>query len=286
MSSAIVQRYLDHVLEAALSPNTQIQAVAIDVLSFTVKQGLAHPLQSFPVIVALETSPVASVYNRATALHTILQGKHATLLNTRYTISARASFDYQKKVAAASGGVVKGFRIVQGSHVAMLQRWYSHVREKRTARQDFLRSLVKVFRESDTTLESTTQDDVDYTRYMAENFAALEYKTMEEVLTVIKFLTNVLSTSGMQIVEVVAPGGLLSLLHGDGPRASVVGEQGMDVDVDSKAAVPVQPDLQQNVGFMRTSVLIAMVMLLKAHLKGLYSLSEEYVIHMHRFFGR
>ena len=45
VSSAIVQRYLDHVLEAALSQNAQIQAIAIDVLSFTIKQGLAHPLQ-------------------------------------------------------------------------------------------------------------------------------------------------------------------------------------------------------------------------------------------------
>lgn len=45
VSSAIVQRYLDHVLEAALCQNVQIQAVAIDVLSFTIKQGLAHPLQ-------------------------------------------------------------------------------------------------------------------------------------------------------------------------------------------------------------------------------------------------
>ncbi len=51
VSSAIVQRYLDHVLEAALSQNAQIQAIAIDVLSFTIKQGLAHPLQvcSYPL---------------------------------------------------------------------------------------------------------------------------------------------------------------------------------------------------------------------------------------------
>lgn len=45
VSSAIVQRYLNHVLDAALSQNIHIQAVAIDVLSFTIKQGLAHPLQ-------------------------------------------------------------------------------------------------------------------------------------------------------------------------------------------------------------------------------------------------
>ena len=45
VSSAIVQRYLGPILEAALSQNLQIQAAAVDVLSFTIKQGLAHPLQ-------------------------------------------------------------------------------------------------------------------------------------------------------------------------------------------------------------------------------------------------
>ena len=105
VSSAIVQRYLNHVLEAALSQNVQIQSVAIDVLTFTVKQGLAHPLQSFPVIVALETSPVNNIGNRASALHAILQGKHSSLINARYTVSARMSFDYQKKIVT---GPVQG----------------------------------------------------------------------------------------------------------------------------------------------------------------------------------
>ena len=61
--------------------------------------------QSFPVIVALETSSMPNLSNRASALHAILHGKHASLLNTRYTISARASFDYQRKV---SSGAVRG----------------------------------------------------------------------------------------------------------------------------------------------------------------------------------
>lgn len=48
---------------------------------------------------------------------------------------------------------------------------------------------------------------------MAENFATLDYKTQEEVLTVIKHLTSILSTSGMQLIEVVSPSNLLAQLH-------------------------------------------------------------------------
>jgi len=48
---------------------------------------------------------------------------------------------------------------------------------------------------------------------MAENFAAFDYKTQEEVLTVIKYLTSVLSTTGMQLLEIISPSHLLSHLH-------------------------------------------------------------------------
>lgn len=40
---------------------------------------------------------------------------------------------------------------------------------------------------------------------MAENFSSLDYKTQEEVLTVIRHLTSVLSTAGMQVYAVWAP---------------------------------------------------------------------------------
>lgn len=48
---------------------------------------------------------------------------------------------------------------------------------------------------------------------MADNFAAFDYKTQEEVLTVLKYLTSILSTSGMQLVEILSPANLLQQLH-------------------------------------------------------------------------
>jgi cohesin loading factor subunit SCC2 len=50
---------------------------------------------------------------------------------------------------------------------------------------------------------------------MAENFSAFDYKTQEEVLTVIKTLTSSLSTTGMQLLGALAPNGLLNELMGN-----------------------------------------------------------------------
>lgn len=62
-------------------------------------------------------------------------------------------------------------------------------------------------------LDHAEQDDVDFTRYMAENFSAFDYKTQEEVFTVIKYLTTVLSTTGTQLLETISPSHLLTHLH-------------------------------------------------------------------------
>lgn len=44
VSSAVVQRYLPQILDCALSSHAQIQNSAVDILSHTIKQGLAHPI--------------------------------------------------------------------------------------------------------------------------------------------------------------------------------------------------------------------------------------------------
>ena len=152
--------------------------------------------------------------------------------------------------------ILTGYRILQHAPVALLHRWYSLVREKRVPRQEFLKALVKVF-DVDTSMKS--QDDIDFARYMAENFASFDYKTQEEVLTVAKSLTSVLSTTGMQVVESISPSHLLSQLRDD--------SHAMETDLQANDAAKLQ--------MLRCSVVIGMVMLLKAHLKSQYGLSEE-----------
>jgi len=133
-----------------------------------------------------------------------------------------------------------------------------------------LKALVKAF-DLNSTLTSS-QDDLDFTRYMAENFSAFDYKTHEEVFTVIKHLTSVLSTAGMQLVEVFSPFNLLTQLHG--PKEMITETNSLGVAVNRSPAFPNRNPLD-DVEVTRSSVIISMTMLLKAHLKSLYGLSEE-----------
>lgn len=127
---------------------------------------------------------------------------------------------------------------------------------------------------------------------MAENFASFEYKTQEELLTVIKSLTAVLSTAGMQLVEILSPSHLLAQLHGSIPPVQVSNSDvPVPMDVDSGTphsgqiqqqqqpmeATPPTPPVAKphDFGMLRSSLIVAMIMLLKAHLKALYGISEE-----------
>ena len=80
-------------------------------------------------------------------------------------------------------------------------------------------------------LSDGLQDDINFVRYMAENFASFDYKTQEEVLTVLKYLTSILSTTGSQLVESFSPSHLLTQLHeplgtaGPGVAKSANGQQ-------------------------------------------------------------
>jgi cohesin loading factor subunit SCC2 len=197
------------------------------------------------------------------------------------------------------------------SGTALLHRWFALVREKRAPKLEFLRALVRVF-DVGTSLV-TAQEDVDFARYMAENFAAFDYKTQEEVLLVVKSLTTVLSTAGMQCVEALSPGHLRAQLQAptapppppppsqtDGPgvcspdatTTADPAERGRNSSSDPLWVMSLLTRI--NVGpttttatwqtleklpLLRTSVLIALIMLLKAHLKNLYGLTEECVLY-------
>lgn len=169
MSSAVVQRYLPAILASALAYNPQMRNAALDIISCTITQGLAHPVQvsgspsalasqlmylckCLPVIVALETSSDSQVAKRALSLHATLHNKHPALVATRFLESARAAFDYRAGVTAATQVHPRGFRLDGARAVAFLTPWYNLVKDKRQGRLDFSKALLKVFSVDPTTV--------------------------------------------------------------------------------------------------------------------------------------
>jgi cohesin loading factor subunit SCC2 len=158
VSSAIVQRYIHHILEAAITPlsNQALLRPALEAIGFTVKQGLAHPMQCLPVLVALETCPDPAVSAKAFSLHSQLHEKHSALINTRLAESINTVIKYQNRLA--SGGLVTGY--AGEPPCALLSKWYSLMREKRQWRLDFLKAFVRGLHVEPTTSEFNQVSDL------------------------------------------------------------------------------------------------------------------------------
>ena len=161
-----MQRYLHHILEAALTPasSQSLLRPALEAIGFTVRQGLAHPMQCLPVLVALETCTDASVASKAFALHSLLHEKQSGLINTRLTESIETVINYQKRVLG--GRPIMGHTGDPPS--ALLSRWYSLMREKRQWRNEFLKAFLRGLH-----VEPTASN---YTQVSQHNFGTpLEY---------------------------------------------------------------------------------------------------------------
>ncbi|EIW73035.1 hypothetical protein TREMEDRAFT_59198 [Tremella mesenterica DSM 1558] len=156
VSTAVLQRNIEHILSGAKSQHPPTQNSALDVLAFTVNQGLYHPLQCLPILISLETSIEPNVADRALDLHATLHQKHSTLVNVRYLDFAKESYDYQRSMSSEVCGHRNG--------VALLAPWFG-------------------------------LPDVGFILYISENLATLEYKLQEEIITIIQSLSNIISTS-------------------------------------------------------------------------------------------
>lgn len=51
-----------------------------------------------PVLISLETSDNEVIAERAFGLHSVLQNKHASIINTRYLESVKLAFQYRQKL--------------------------------------------------------------------------------------------------------------------------------------------------------------------------------------------
>jgi len=149
ISTALVQRRINFVIESAKAQHHTLQTAAMAVLTFTVKQGLYHPIkvrsrswlgltvQMMPLLVSLETSDNNRMANGARDLHAMLHLKHSSIVNCRYLDFARDSYDYQRSLTSEVTGQRMG--------KARLGRWWELLCDKRNIRLEFLKSLVRAF---------------------------------------------------------------------------------------------------------------------------------------------
>uniref|UniRef100_A0A4W4GC33 Nipped-B protein n=1 Tax=Electrophorus electricus TaxID=8005 RepID=A0A4W4GC33_ELEEL len=154
MSSSIMQLYLKQVLEAFFHTQSSVRHFALNVIALTLSQGLIHPVQCVPYLIAMGTDPEPSMRNKADQQLVDIDKKYTGFIHMKAVAGMKMAFQVQQAVMGASCAVIRGFRKDE-SHTALCSHLYSMVRTNRTQRRALLISLLNLFDDT-----SVKEDDV------------------------------------------------------------------------------------------------------------------------------
>uniref|UniRef100_A0A8C0AW64 Nipped-B protein n=1 Tax=Buteo japonicus TaxID=224669 RepID=A0A8C0AW64_9AVES len=144
MSSSIMQLYLKQVLEAFFHTQSSVRHFALNVIALTLNQGLIHPVQCVPYLIAMGTDPEPSMRNKADQQLVEIDKKYAGFIHMKAVAGMKMSYQVQQAINTSPKDPVRGFRHDESSN-ALCSHLYSMIRGNRQHRRAFLISLLNLF---------------------------------------------------------------------------------------------------------------------------------------------
>ncbi|NWJ11317.1 NIPBL protein, partial [Crypturellus undulatus] len=96
MSSSIMQLYLKQVLEAFFHTQSSVRHFALNVIALTLNQGLIHPVQCVPYLIAMGTDPEPSMRNKADQQLVEIDKKYAGFIHMKAVAGMKMSYQVQQ----------------------------------------------------------------------------------------------------------------------------------------------------------------------------------------------
>ncbi|XP_037758604.1 nipped-B-like protein isoform X9 [Chelonia mydas] len=193
MSSSIMQLYLKQVLEAFFHAQSSVRHFALNVIALTLNQGLIHPVQCVPYLIAMGTDPEPSMRNKADQQLVEIDKKYAGFIHMKAVAGMKMSYQVQQAINMCPKNPVRGFRHDESSS-ALCSHLYSMIRGNRQHRRAFLISLLNLF-------DDTAKTEVNMLLYIADNLACFPYQTQEEPLFIMHHIDITLSVSGSNLLQ-------------------------------------------------------------------------------------
>uniref|UniRef100_A0A672P0H4 Nipped-B protein n=1 Tax=Sinocyclocheilus grahami TaxID=75366 RepID=A0A672P0H4_SINGR len=193
MSSSIMQLYLKQVLESFFHTQSSVRHFALNVIALTLSQGLIHPVQCVPYLIAMGTDPEPTMRNKADQQLVEIDKKYTGFIHMKAVAGMKMSFQVQQAILGSAGSVIRGFRQDE-SHSAQCSHLYSMIRTNRQHRRAFLISLLNLF-------DDSSKIEVNMLLFIADNLAYFPYQSQEEPLFIMHHIDITLSVSGSNLLQ-------------------------------------------------------------------------------------
>ena len=200
-SALIAQRFLKRVLRIALASQDLSALTATEVITSINRQGLVHPKESGPALVALETSTNPAIAEVAFLEHRNLHQQHESMFEREYMRAIREAFKYQQEIVKDPLG------FTTPPPTAKLRSMFEIIKtSKGKYQKKFLSNYCSKIDFDLTKLEVSDSPPpaLQYSRFLIENLALFEYGRMDELLHAITCMERIVASSGSGIAHSIS----------------------------------------------------------------------------------
>eukprot|EP00794_Sanderia_malayensis_P008158 gene8158-9031_t len=191
-TSAVMQVLLKNIMESFLHVDAMVRLSAVQVVALILKQGLIHPAQCVPYLIAATTDDDKLIKAKSEQSLTDIHSRHSGFLHMKAVQGVKLAYRLQFIIQQTGDGYLQGFREAD-SNSAMISHIYTLLRSNKQYRRPFLQSLVKQFDDQ--------KSSIDMLFFFAENLAYLPYVTQEEPLFVMHHCDMLVSVVGATYLQ-------------------------------------------------------------------------------------
>ncbi|KAI4257610.1 MAG: hypothetical protein LQ352_001594 [Teloschistes flavicans] len=197
-SALIAQRFLHNILSIALASQDESAMTATKVVASINRQGLVHPKESGPALVALETSPDVAIADVAFQAHRDLHQQHESMFEREYMRAILEAYRYQKDVVKDTLGyrtapyvskLHSTFEIIKSSKGKYQKKFISNYCSKIDFEMDKL------------DLSGDVPASLQFARFLIENLAFFDYGRVDELVHMLTCIERVVADTGSAIAH-------------------------------------------------------------------------------------
>lgn len=263
-SALIAQHFLKDILNIALTSQENSALTATEVIASINRQGLVHPKESGPALVALETSTNPAIAEVALQEHRLLHQQHESMFEREYMRAIQEAFRYQKDIVKDTLGYTTQpyasklcgmFDIIKTSKSKYQKKFLSNFCSK----IDF--DILK------TDLSKVLQ----FSRFLTENLAFFDYGRLEELLHTISCMEKIVADTGSGVAHSIST----EIFHITVESMPDVASENTLQNQGPSDGTSVTVDPARLLHLSRASVILSSLWETRTYLRRLYGLSAS-----------
>nr|XP_006819500.1 PREDICTED: nipped-B-like protein-like isoform X1 [Saccoglossus kowalevskii] len=194
MSSSVMQVYLKQVMESFFHTDSTVRMCALQVIHLVLRQGLVHPVQCIPYLVAMCTDyREPTICIKAEQQLSDIDSKYPGFIHMKALAGIRMSYRLQQLINGDTLEPLRGTNFDEHTS-SLCSHLYTLIRSNRLHRRALLLNLLNLFDEQ-------SKNQLGLLVYVADNLAYFPYNVHDEPLFIMHYIEIIVSVSGANLLQ-------------------------------------------------------------------------------------